>query len=95
MPLFNQINWRGMGITVVVELLILLALAFAVVSYIEWSSNNAVAEFTRATRSSASQSSASDPNQSSDSSDRIQRHDGRTGCPKGKKPLPTQLMPLP
>ena len=46
MPLFNsQIHWRGIGTTVVVELLTLLALAFAVVSYVEWSSNAAVAEF--------------------------------------------------
>jgi len=33
MPLFNsQILWRGIGTTVVVELLTLVALAFAVVS---------------------------------------------------------------
>ena len=96
MPFFNgQIDWRGMGTTVVVAPLILLALGFAVVSYVEWSSNTAVAEFMLATKSSASDSSASDPNQSSDSSARIPPHNGRTGCPRGKRALPTQLMPLP
>jgi nitrate/TMAO reductase-like tetraheme cytochrome c subunit len=91
----SQIHWRGLGTIVVIELLALLVLAFAVVTYVEWSSNSAVAEFTNATESSASKSSASDPNPSSGYSDRIQRHDGQAGCPKGKKPLPTQLMPLP
>ena len=43
MPLFNsQIHWRGIGTTVVVELLVF---AFGVVSYVEWSSNAAVTEF--------------------------------------------------
>lgn len=86
----SQIHWRGMGTAVVVGLFTLLALAFAVVSYVEWSSNAAVAEFM-----TAIESSASDPNHSSDSSVRIQPHNGRTSCPRGKRPLPTQLMPLP
>ena len=60
MPLFNsQIHWRGIGATVAVVLLTSLALAFAVVSYVEWSSNAAVAEFM-----SAAEASASDPNHS-------------------------------
>jgi hypothetical protein len=63
----------------------LLALAFAIVSYVEWSSSKAVAEFM----------SASDPNQSAGSSARVQPDNGRTGCPKGKRVLPTQLVPLP
>ena len=64
MPLFNsQIGWSGIGTTVVVELLILLALAFAVVGYVEWSSDAAVTEFKSATKSSAS-----DPNHSNESS---------------------------
>ena len=91
MLLFNTpIHWRGMGTTIVVAPLILLALGFAVVSYVEWSSNRAVAEFMSATRLSAS-----DPSQSSDSSARMQPNSGRTGCPKGNKSLPTQLVPLP
>jgi hypothetical protein len=55
MPLFNrQINWRGLGATAVIELLVLLAIAFSVVRYIEWSSEAALAEFMIATTPSAS-----------------------------------------
>jgi hypothetical protein len=91
MPLFNsQIQWRGISTTVVGWLLILLALALAAVSYVEWSSNIAVAEFMRAT-----DLSASDPNQSGESPARIQSRKGPPGCPLGKKSLPTQLTPLP
>jgi len=91
MPLFNsQIHWRGIGTTVAVVLLTLLALGFAVVSYVEWSSNVAVAEFMSATGSSAS-----DPNHSNESPAPIQSLKGKTGCPQGKRPLPTELMPLP
>jgi hypothetical protein len=90
MPLFiSQIHWRGIGTTVVVGLLTLLALAFSVVSYVEWSSNAAVTEFI-----SATEASASDPNQSNESPASIQSLKGRTGCPQGKRPLPTELMPL-
>ena len=81
----SQIHWQGIGTAVAVELLTLLALALAVVSYVEWSSNKAVAEFM----------SASDPNQSARSSVPVQPDNGRTGCPKGKRVLPTQLTPLP
>ena len=42
MSFFNR--W-GIGSTVVVELLVLLALAFAVVRYVEWSSDAAMTEF--------------------------------------------------
>jgi hypothetical protein len=57
MPLFNsQIRRREIATTVVVEVLILLALGFAVVRYVEWSSDAAVAEFM-----SAAEPSASDP----------------------------------
>jgi hypothetical protein len=91
MPLFNsQIRWRGIGTTVAVVLLTLLVLGFAVVSYVEWSSTVAVAEFMRAT-----EASASDPNHSNKSPAPIQSLKGRTGCPQGKRPLPTELVPLP
>jgi hypothetical protein len=91
MPLFSsQIHWQGIGTTVAVVPLTLLVLAFAVVSYIEWSSNAAVAEFM-----SATDASASDPNHSNKSPAPIQSLKGRTGCPQGKRPLPTELMPLP
>jgi hypothetical protein len=89
MPLFNsQIHWRGIGTTVVIELFILLALAFAVVSYVEWSSNAAVTEF-------VTESSASDSNQSNEPPAQIQSPKGGTGCPLGKRSPPTQLTPLP
>ena len=91
MPLFNsQIHWRGIGTTVAVVLLTLLVLAFVVVSYVEWSSSGAVAEFM-----SATETSASVPNRSNESPAPIQSLKGRTGCPQGKRPLPTELMPLP
>ena len=91
MPLFNsQIHWREIGTTAVVELLTLLALALAVVSYVEWSSNAAVAKFM-----SATELSATDPNHSNDSPAQSQSLKGRTGCPLGKRSLPTQLLPLP
>ena len=90
MPLFNsQIHWRGIGTTVAVVLLTVLALAFAIVGYVEWSSNTAVAEFM-----SATEASASDPNHSNESPAPIQSLKGRTGCPQGKRSLPTELMPL-
>ena len=86
MPSFSTpFGWRGVGTTVAVELLTVVALGFAVVSYAEWSSDKAVAEFMSAT-------SASDqvrPNGSST----VQQ--GPTGCPVGKRKLPTQLKPLP
>ena len=62
MPLFNsQFGWRGIGATTVVELLILFILAFAVVGYVEWSSDAAVTEFMRATELSAPANSTSTP----------------------------------
>jgi hypothetical protein len=78
MPLFNsQIHWRKIGTTVVVELLVLLALAFAVVRYVEWSSDAAQAEFMSATKPSAS-----DPNHSGEFSTAGQPLKGRTDCPR-------------
>ena len=91
MPSFNsQIDWQGTGTIVVVELLTVLALAFAIVSYVEWSSNAAVGEFKGGT-----ESSASDPNHSNGSPAQIQSLKDRTGCPLGKRSPPTQLMLLP
>ena len=91
MPLFNsQIHWRGIGATVAVVLLTSLALALAIVSYLEWSSNAAVAEFM-----SATEASAFDPNHSNESPAPTQSLKGRTGCPQGKRSLPAELMPLP
>ena len=81
MPLFNsQKHWRGIGATVVVMLLTLLALAFAAVSYVEWSSNAAVAEFL-----SAVEQSASDPHHSSKSPAQISVPQGPNGLPPGQE----------
>jgi hypothetical protein len=61
MPLFNSqhqnargIRWRGIAATAMVELLVLCALAFAVVRYVEWSSAVNLAEFMSATEPSGS-----------------------------------------
>ena len=44
MPSFSTpFGWRGIGTTAAVELLTVVALGFAVVSYAEWSSDKAVA----------------------------------------------------
>src|SRR5258705_10936264 len=60
MPLFNSqhqnhrgIRWRGIAATSMVELLVLFALAFAVVRYVEWSSAANFAEFMSATNPSS------------------------------------------
>ena len=82
MPISTQFAWRKTGATVDVELLTVVALGFAVVGYVEWSSDAALNKFM-----SANRSSVSEPDQSNS-----QR---KTGCPVGKKELPTQLRPLP
>ena len=88
MPSFStQFGWRGTGTTVAVELLTVVALGFAIANYFQWSSDKAVAEFMSATSASLDHSNeASTPAQSPN---------GRTGCPQGKRKLPTQLIPLP
>ena len=53
------ISWSGIIGTLLVQILVLLALAFAVVRYLEWSSETNQAEFMSATKPSAS-----DPNHS-------------------------------
>src|SRR5258707_15378218 len=60
MPLFNSqhqnhrgIRWRGIAATAMAELLVLFALAFAVVRYVEWSSAVNQAEFMSATNPSS------------------------------------------
>ena len=79
MPLSDS---RGNVTTVGVALPIVVALAFVVTGYVEWSSDTALAEFI-----GAAKVSASDPDQSNAK--------GKTGCPVGKKELPTKLRPLP
>jgi hypothetical protein len=53
------ISWSGIIGKLLVQILVLLALAFAVVRYLEWSSETNQAEFMSATKPSAS-----DPNHS-------------------------------
>ena len=76
MPLFDsRLTTVGVALPTVV------ALAFVVTGYVEWSSDTALAEFM-----SAAKVSASDPDQSNAK--------GKTGCPAGKKELPTKLTRL-
>jgi hypothetical protein len=95
MPLFNSqqqndhsIRWLGTAATTVVELLVLLALAFAVVRYVEWSSNAAQAEFTSAIKSSASDHSGK-------FSTPIQPIKKQTTCDQKGEPLQKLDMRLP
>jgi hypothetical protein len=79
----------GAGVaTVVVGLLTIFAVAVAVEAYVEWSSDAAFAEFM-----SAANVSASDTNSSSSAAN--QSDTGSTGCPVGKRKLPTEVRPLP
>lgn len=81
MRLFNRdTRWQGQGTILVVALLALLTLAFAVTSYAEWSSNGDAVQFANI------MSTAVDP---------YQPRNGKTGCPRGARSLPTELMPLP
>ncbi|MET0677915.1 MAG: hypothetical protein ABW175_19115 [Bradyrhizobium sp.] len=88
MRLFDSdMHWQGLGTITVVALLTLLTLAFAVVSYAEWSSDDDVTRFASVT------SLASHPHRPGDLA--AQSRTGRTGCPQGARSLPTELMPLP
>lgn len=88
MRLFDSdMHWQGLGTVTVVAVLTLLTLAFAVVSYAQWSSDDDVNRFASA------MSLASDPHRPGDAAD--QPRSGRTGCPRGGRSLPTELVPLP
>jgi hypothetical protein len=79
----------GAGVaTVVVGLLTIFAVAVAVDGYVEWSSDAALAKFMSAANVSASDTD--NPSSSANQSDT-----GSTGCPVGKRKLPTQVRPLP
>ena len=73
-------RWQGQGTILVVALLTVLTLAFAVASYAEWSSNDDATRFS---------------NIISPAPDQHQLRNGQTGCPRGARSLPTELMPLP
>jgi hypothetical protein len=83
MSLFNA---HARGTVMLVAVFTTVAIPFAGVSYVEWSFKVALAEFMIAT-------SASD--HSKESSTAVQFHDRRTGCPVGKRKLPTQLPTTP
>jgi hypothetical protein len=88
MALFSsQIDWRGMGTIVVVGLIVLFALALSVTTYIEVSSDNS--------ELAAPRHAAFDATRTSGLSAENPSGTGQSGCPRGKKPLPTELMPLP
>ena len=72
MPIFSRQNWQGVGATVVVELLIVVVLALAVIRYVEWSSDANLAEFMSATETSAPDATP------------VQSLKGRTACDRRK-----------
>lgn len=63
---------------------------YAAIGYVERTSDAAFAEFMVATASPTS--NADFPGEASPPAQQPQR--GRTGCPVGKRELPTQLIPL-
>ena len=73
--------------TVVVGLLTIFAVAVAVDGYVEWSSDAALSEFMSATNVSAADTN--NPSSAANQSDT-----GSTGCPVGKRKLPTEVRPL-
>lgn len=72
---------RAAAVTVVIGLFAAVAVAAAGVGYVERSSDAAWADFMRAANASASV-----PGQSNGR--------GKTGCPVGRRELPTQLIPF-
>ena len=81
MPLFNS---QAIGTPVLVAFLAVVAIAFAIERYVEWSSEAAMAEFMIATSASE---------HSNESSTAV--HNRRASCPVGKRKLPTQLPTTP
>jgi hypothetical protein len=74
-PEKRGISWQAIVRTLLVQVLVLLALSYAVVRYLEWSSDKALAEF-----NAASKSSVQDPNHRPQSSTPLQTVKGRTPC---------------
>ena len=74
-------------ITVVGGLLAFVGISVAAVGYVERSSDAAFAEFM-----SANELSVSEVDRSEEPLAPVQSQNGRTGCPVGKKELPTQLI---
>lgn len=72
---------RRTAMTVAIGLFTAVAVATAGIGYVERSSDTALAEFMR-----VASVPASEPDQSNGK--------GKTGCPVGKRELPTQLIPF-
>ena len=83
MPVFSSKNWLGIAAASVAEVLVVAVLAFAVVAYVEWSSDANLAHFMNRTTEAAAATSAP-----------VLPPKGQTGCPQGKKQLPSTLSPL-
>ena len=49
----RSIDWQGILRTLIVQVLVLLALSYAFVRYVDWSSDRAMAEFSAASLSAA------------------------------------------
>ena len=84
MPSFSSEGWSGVATASVLGVLVVAALAFAVVGYVEWSSDANLAQFmSRSTTAVAVASSTS-----------ILPLKGRTGCGQANKSLPSLALPL-
>ncbi|MCP1831567.1 MULTISPECIES: hypothetical protein [Bradyrhizobium] len=80
MPFFKSQSWSATAAASVVSIVIVAAVAFAVVGYVEWSSDVNLTHFMGETAADASTPSLPPK--------------GRTGCEQGNKPLPTLSLPL-
>lgn len=83
MPSFSSESWSGVTTASVVGILVVAALAFAVVGYVEWSSDANLAHFMSRTTEVAAATSAP-----------VLPLRQRTGCPQGNKVLPSMVSPL-
>ncbi|MCC8972380.1 hypothetical protein [Bradyrhizobium brasilense] len=84
MPLFNSESWSGTATASVVGILIVTALAFAVVGYVEWSSDANLAQFMNRSTTAVAMASSTP----------ILPLKGRTGCGQVNKSLQSLILPL-
>jgi len=80
MPFFSSQSLSAAAAASMLSILIVGAIAFAVVGYMEWSSDVNLTHFMSQTTSDASTPSLPPK--------------GRTGCEQGNKPLPALSVPL-
>jgi hypothetical protein len=76
-PQTRRIDWIGILRILLVEVLVLLALSAAVIRYLDWSSEQALEEFSRAGIPPAPAAKSPPP-----SSTPVQDVDGRAKCPR-------------